>query len=187
MAAPRKLDVVVRPDVGGTFDTWVHAAQRAEGRWEGRLEFRPTPSGDSIVTPVQTTQTNEAAIFSWATGLSVAHIEHAFRTAASQQKTPPAGLAVRSTPARWIERLEHLRPVEQDVLDCFARHSTTTLETRDVFGCGPHSNADFVRAFEDLEKRWRYLVRHTIEGRDLIELTPAGAEAAGLNVHGHAV
>jgi hypothetical protein len=177
---PRKLDIVVRPDTGGTFDTWVHSKQRPDGRWEGRLEFRPVPSGESIWTGVQTTQTNEAAVFGWAAGLSVSHIENAFTTSATSRKERPAGVPMRSTPPGRVERLEHLRPVEQYVLECFARRGTTSLETADIFETGPHSNSDYVRAFEDLEKSWRYLVRHTVEGHDLVELTPAGAQAAGL-------
>lgn len=177
---PRKLDIVVRPTTGGTFETWVHSKQRLDGRWEGRLEFRPIPSGESITTAVQTTQTNEAAVFGWAAGLSVAHIENAFKTSSSRRVIPPAGVPMRPTPADRLARVEHLRPVEQYVLACFARRGTTSLQTSDVFDTGPHANSDYVRAFEDLEKSWRYLIRHTVGGHDVIELTPTGAQAAGL-------
>jgi hypothetical protein len=36
-------------------------------------------------------------------------------------------------------------------------------------------------SFEDLEKKWRLLVRFTEEGNDWVQLTPAGAEHAQLN------
>jgi hypothetical protein len=39
-----------------------------------------------------------------------------------------------------------------------------------------------VRAFEDLEKKWRLLVRYTSEGNDWLKLTDAGAEYTGVNV-----
>jgi hypothetical protein len=182
-ATPRKLDIVVRPQSGGFFDTWVHSKQRPDGHWEARLEFRPVPSGDSVWTGVQTTQTTEAAIFDWAAGLSIAHIENAFTASSSGPRKLPVGVPIRPTPAGRLARLEHLRPIEQDVLAVFARRATTSLQTSDVFDSGLHglhSNSDYVRAFEDLEKSWRYLVRHTVDGRDLIELTPAGAQACGL-------
>jgi hypothetical protein len=62
----------------------------------------------------------------------------------------------------------------------FRETRSTRLRTGVVFERGPHSNADFVRAFEDLEKQRRYLVRHTVDGVDWLELTMAGAHAAGL-------
>jgi hypothetical protein len=52
---------------------------------------------------------------------------------------------------------------------------------REVFDASPgYANADIVRAFEDLEKRLRVLVRHTEEGDDWVTLTPEGARLAGL-------
>ena len=77
-------------------------------------------------------------------------------------------------------RRRHLQPIESDVLAMFRNARTTRLPAQAIFQRGPYSNADFVRAFEDLETQWRYLVRHTADGVDWIELTMDGAHAAGV-------
>ena len=62
----------------------------------------------------------------------------------------------------------------------FREAGTTRLPARAIFARGPHANSDFVRAFEDLEKQWRYLVRRTVDGVDQLDLTVEGARAAGV-------
>ena len=74
-----------------------------------------------------------------------------------------------------------LARVEEYVLGLFQRTGGTRLLVREVFETSPgYANADIVRAFEDLEKRLRALVRHTAEGNDWVALTPEGARLAGL-------
>jgi hypothetical protein len=74
-----------------------------------------------------------------------------------------------------------LARVEEYVLGLFQRSGATRLLVREVFEASTvYANADIVRAFEDLEKRQRALVRHTEEGDDWVSLTPEGARLAGL-------
>ena len=77
-----------------------------------------------------------------------------------------------------------LAEIEEYIFGLFRAEGNHRLLTRSVFeGAGRYANADLVRAFEDLEKKWRMLVRFTDEGNDWVQLTPAGAEHAGLNQH----
>jgi hypothetical protein len=72
--------------------------------------------------------------------------------------------------------------VENYVLGFFRRRGETRILAREIFDSSPEiANADIVRAFEDLEKRQRALVRHTEEGNDWVSLTPEGARLAGLS------
>jgi hypothetical protein len=74
-----------------------------------------------------------------------------------------------------------LQQIEEHVFDFFKRHQTTKLLTKKIFeGLSEHTNADLVRAFEDLEKRQRLLIRYTEEGDDWLHLTPEGARHAGM-------
>ena len=74
-----------------------------------------------------------------------------------------------------------LARIEEYVLGFFRRRGETRALAREIFDSSPgYANADIVRAFEDLEKRLRALVRHTDEGDDWVSLTPEGARLAGL-------
>ena len=74
-----------------------------------------------------------------------------------------------------------LEEIEQHIFSLFERRNTSRLLTREVFeSTNLYANADLVRAFEDLEKRWRMMVRYTRDGSDWVSLTPEGAEYAGV-------
>lgn len=74
-----------------------------------------------------------------------------------------------------------LAEIEGYVLGLFRDAGTDKLLAREIFGSTPlYANADLVRAFEDLEKHQRLLVRYTDEGEDRVRLTPEGAHLAGL-------
>ena len=76
-----------------------------------------------------------------------------------------------------------LARIEQYIFELFREKGSQRLLTKEVFDSTPEfSNADLVRAFEDLEKKWRLLVRYTSEGNDWLKLTEAGAEYTGVNV-----
>ena len=75
-----------------------------------------------------------------------------------------------------------LAKIEQYIFDFFSREGKGKLLTREVFESTPeYANADLVRAFEDLEKKWRLLVRFTEEGNDWIQLTTEGRALIGLH------
>src|SRR5690349_13323315 len=70
-------------------------------------------------------------------------------------------------------RLEQL---EQYVLGFFQGAGRTRILAQELFDSTTEfSNADLVRALEDLEKKQRLLVRHTTEGNDYVSLTAQGA------------
>ena len=70
--------------------------------------------------------------------------------------------------------------IENYILEAFRTRGSNRLPTKEIFDSAPqYANADLVRAFEDLEKRQRLLVRYTEEGEDRIELTPEGVRVAG--------
>ena len=80
-----------------------------------------------------------------------------------------------------------LEKIERSIFYVFSSRNTSRLLTKEVFeGIPQVANADLVRAFEDLEKRLRLLVRYTADGHDWISLTPEGANLAGLKEQAHA-
>lgn len=77
---------------------------------------------------------------------------------------------------------QKLALIEQYIFDVFRKRAEADLLAKEIFdSTSEFSNADLVRAFEDLEKKWRLLVRHTTEGNDWVTLTADGAEYAGVN------
>ena len=77
---------------------------------------------------------------------------------------------------------QKLERIEEYILALFRRNATARLLSKQVFdSTNEYANADFVRAFEDLEKKKRLLVRYTDEGNDWIQLMPEGAKYAGVS------
>ena len=75
-----------------------------------------------------------------------------------------------------------LEKIEQYIFTLFQDRGTVKLLAREIFeSTDEFANADLVRAFEDLEKKWRLLVRYTDEGSDWVSLTPEGAAYAGIS------
>lgn len=84
-----------------------------------------------------------------------------------------------------------LQTIESYIFDFFRRRKTSRVLAKDIFASTDEfANADLVRAFEDLEKKWRLLVRYTDEGNDWVSLTAEGAAYAGIDqveeLHAHA-
>ena len=80
---------------------------------------------------------------------------------------------------------QKLERIEEYILAFFRRNATARLLSKQVFdSTDEYANADFVRAFEDLEKKKRLLVRYTDEGNDWIQLMPEGAKYAGVSERG---
>ena len=76
---------------------------------------------------------------------------------------------------------DRLQQIEEYVLGYFQRRQQNRILAKELFdSTTEYANADLVRAFEDLEKKHRLLVRYTHEGNDYISLTPQGALYVGL-------
>jgi len=74
----------------------------------------------------------------------------------------------------------NLAEVERCIFELFAERRTNTLPTNELFNRTPqYANADIVRALEELEERWRLLVRYTKDGDDRVQLTPDGVAYVG--------
>jgi hypothetical protein len=54
---------------------------RADGTWEGWLEFTPSGGGTPLVTGIESTQSNMQALRYWASGLEPIYLEGAFTRA----------------------------------------------------------------------------------------------------------
>src|SRR4051812_38008927 len=75
-----------------------------------------------------------------------------------------------------------LARIEQSIFDLFRAEGINKMLATEVFArVVDYPNADLVRAFEDMEKRGRLLIRYTEEGNDWIHLTPEGMRRAGLS------
>ena len=72
---------VVRDSRGEEFVASAHGRERADGTWEGWIEFR-APSGDARRTGRETTQPDREALRYWASGLEPVYLEGAFSRAA---------------------------------------------------------------------------------------------------------
>jgi hypothetical protein len=160
---------LVQSPTGQHYRAYVHGQTRADGTWEGWLEFVPTDrTAAPLRTPRETTQANRADLVYWASGLEPVYY---------------AGALARARPIGAVElELAALSVLEQTVLDLFRLEQTVRLRTQFIFtSLVTHANADLVRAFEDLEQRWRLVIRYTDAGEDWLQLTPAGATAVGLS------
>ena len=75
-----------------------------------------------------------------------------------------------------------LAKIEQYIFDLFKREGRSKLPAQAIFeSTSEYANADLVRAFEDLEKKWRLIIRYTDEGNDWIQLTAEGRNYVGLS------
>jgi hypothetical protein len=71
---------VVRDSGGEEFVASAYGEERADGKWEGWLEFR-SASGDLRRTARETTQPNRDALRYWASGLEPLYLDGAFARA----------------------------------------------------------------------------------------------------------
>lgn len=70
--------------------------------------------------------------------------------------------------------------IENYIFEVFRNRRSNVLPAKEIFDLTPqYANADLVRAFEDLEKKRRLLVRYTEEGEDKVALTPEGVKLVG--------
>lgn len=69
-------------DSGGTaYKARAIAAPRADGTWEGRIEFTPVNGGEPLRTDRETSQPNRDAVAYWASGLEPVYLAGALERA----------------------------------------------------------------------------------------------------------
>ena len=67
---------------GATYTAWICGAERADGTWEGWLEFQPTNAlQPAFITGQETSQPNRAALEYWAGGLEPIYLDGALARA----------------------------------------------------------------------------------------------------------
>ena len=143
---------------GLTFTARACGRKRADGLWEGWLEFVPMDGAPVIRSQRETTQPNLADLEYWATGLTRVYFEGALeRTRAPQMTAAPPATAA---------------PASDAILDPFAVYREgEDLFRRRLGALAPYHLRNIVRAYDlaptdaDLED---------IEKPDLIELIIAG-------------
>jgi len=73
---------VLRDARGDEFVASAHGEERADGTWEGWIEFRPAAGvGDVRRTGRETTQPDRGALRYWASGLEPVYLQGAFARA----------------------------------------------------------------------------------------------------------
>jgi len=71
----------VRGADDGLYAAQVNGRQRADGMWEGWIEFRPVGSGPTLRTDRETTQPDREALAYWASGLETLYFDGALARA----------------------------------------------------------------------------------------------------------
>ena len=67
---------------GRAYTVVIYGEARADGTWEGWIEFHPADIGQAILrTARETSQPNREALAYWATGLEPVYLEGAFARA----------------------------------------------------------------------------------------------------------
>jgi hypothetical protein len=181
----RLLEVFEAPfvdDDGQTHTVQLYGRSRPGDTWEAWLVFVRGSDGARFATATETTQPSAEAVLYWATGLTSAYFEGAFRRAVTPRPSPrivnvpPPLRDVRADRETYAQRLGDL---EQQILNLFRNAAVTRMPTDSVLNGLPHAHADTVRAIEDLEKRRQLLERSTEGGSDWVVLTMAGLRAIG--------
>ena len=74
-----------------------------------------------------------------------------------------------------------LTEIEEHIFGFFRMRRAGRILSREIFeSTSAYANSDLVRALEDLEKKWRLLIRYTEEGNDWTQLTSEGARLLGI-------
>ncbi|MHB0971600.1 MAG: hypothetical protein ACYC7A_19640 [Thermoanaerobaculia bacterium] len=179
----------VYDQAGTAYMARLFGRKRPDMMWEGWLVFERTTDGARTSTPIETTQSNPAAVVHWAAGLSDAYFEGAILRAAREPKPESASpAAIVESGNDRDEREARIATIGHLIVDAFRHSASPRLLTSELFTTLPYANADIVRALERVEKESRLIVRKTEAGYDWVYLTEKGLRAAGLEdlAHGHA-
>jgi len=78
----QRYETTLEDGAGAIYEASAHGAPRADGTWEGWIEFRPAAGyGLPLRTERETSQPNREALAYWATGLEPIYLEGAFARA----------------------------------------------------------------------------------------------------------
>ena len=74
----------LRDSRGAEYVAYAYGEERADGKWEGWIEFRPAAEGQGAArrTGRETTQPDRDALAYWASGLEPVYLDGAFARAA---------------------------------------------------------------------------------------------------------
>ncbi len=78
----------VTDDGGRTYTARVRGRARADGKWEGWIEFVPIGEGVPLTTARETTQPKYDDLAYWAAGLTTVYFEGALRRAVDASQPP---------------------------------------------------------------------------------------------------
>jgi hypothetical protein len=79
----RAVTRLLRYGAGTTYRVWVYGRERADGKWEGWLEFVAVGAPMVRRTGRETTQSSREDLTYWASGLEDAYLQGAFARAQS--------------------------------------------------------------------------------------------------------
>jgi hypothetical protein len=102
------LPYTVTDTQGRQYYVSVAGNRRADGEWEGWLEYVPLDDADALITPAETTQSNRAALHHWAEVLTETYVQGAFARAV-------AAAAAGTTSRVVAERVDHAAVVAATV------------------------------------------------------------------------
>jgi hypothetical protein len=94
------VDLPLRIVDGEGTEFYVSAAgrARADGSWEGWLEYVPTDDSEPLLTPTETTQSNRRALQHWAEALTETYVQGAFRRAVAATSQESANISDAALP-----------------------------------------------------------------------------------------
>lgn len=102
------LPYTVTDAQGRQYYVSVAGNRRADGEWQGWLEYVPLDDSDPLITSTETTQSNRGALQHWAEGLTETYVQGAFaRTVAAT--------AAGTAPRVVAERVDHAAVVAATV------------------------------------------------------------------------
>lgn len=146
----RFTDPVVGPD-GQVFAAQACGRAKADGLWEGWLEFLPADGGEPLRSPRETTQPNRTDALYWATGLTGVYLEgaldRALRPAVRSGAVEPAE-PIFDGPAEIVDEVAEAHPADS-VLNPFSVYRKgEQLLRQQLAALSPWHLVNIVRAYE---------------------------------------
>ena len=148
---------------GATYSICAVGQARADGTWEAWLEFLPVSGGEpKLSTERETSQPDRSAVAYWASGLEPLYFEGAFNR------------------AKLLHEKRKLQRMEDYVLGLFRQQGKARMSAVEVFNStAEYKNSDLAKAFDNLERNRRLLIRYRFDNDEWLQLMPAGMRYLG--------